>query len=82
MQLVPDSTLFTSCDTIVHIPLTLFRVTYACLVLWGGFDLLRTITVGSCVSIQGIYVRTLSDGRIVVRVGKDLFEGRPVKVAA
>ena len=44
--------------------------------------MLRTITVGSCVSIQGTYVRTLPDGRIVVRVGKDLFEGRPVKVAA
>ena len=44
--------------------------------------MLRTITAGSCVSIQGTYVRTLPDGRIVVRLGKDLFEGRPVKVAA
>lgn len=44
--------------------------------------MLRTITVGDYVSIQGTYVRTLPDGRIVVRVGKKLFEGRPVNVAA
>lgn len=41
-------------------------------------NMVRTITVGSAVSIQGIYVRDLDDGRIVVRVGNQEFVGRPV----
>ena len=40
--------------------------------------MLRTITVGSCVSIQGIFVRKLSDGKIVVRVGEKTYAGQPV----
>ena len=44
--------------------------------------MLRTILVGSCVSVQGTFVRTLSDGRIVVRVGKRLYTGKPVMAAA
>jgi len=40
--------------------------------------MVRTITVGNYLSIQGIFVRNLADGRIVVRVGKDEFTGRPV----
>ena len=39
---------------------------------------LKTITVGTCVSIQGIFVRAQSDGKIVVRVGEKLFTGNPV----
>ena len=37
----------------------------------------RTITVGSCVSIQGILVRNMADGNIVVQVGDKLFVGKP-----
>lgn len=44
--------------------------------------MLRTIALGSAVLIQGIYVRTLSDGRILVRVGENLFSGAPVTKAA
>ncbi len=44
--------------------------------------MLRTIILGSCVSVQGIFVKCLPNGRIVVRVGKQYFEGRPVKAAA
>lgn len=44
--------------------------------------MLRTIVMGSCVSVQGVYVRTLPDGRVVVRVGKEIFKGRPIKTAA
>jgi hypothetical protein len=44
--------------------------------------MLRTITMGSCVSVQGTYVRALPDGKIVVQVGQKVYEGRPVKVAA
>lgn len=40
--------------------------------------MLRTITLGSCVSIQGAFVRNTTNGNIQVRVGEKLFEGRPV----
>lgn len=40
--------------------------------------MIRTITVGSCVSIQGIHVRNMADGKIVVQVGDKLFVGKPV----
>ncbi|WP_202075771.1 hypothetical protein [Pseudooceanicola pacificus] len=42
----------------------------------------RTITMGSCVSVQGMFVRTLSDGRVEVRVGDRIFVGTPVSQAA
>jgi hypothetical protein len=44
--------------------------------------MVKTITVGSCVSIQGMFVRALADGRIVVRVGQEEFAGRPVTASA
>ncbi|AXI56556.1 hypothetical protein C1J05_20415 [Sulfitobacter sp. JL08] len=44
----------------------------------GRFDLLRTIIIGTCVSIQGIYVRTFPDGRIAVRDGQTIYSGMPV----
>ena len=40
--------------------------------------MLRTITLGTCVSVQGIFERALDNGRILVRVGDRLFEGVPV----
>lgn len=40
--------------------------------------MLRTIILGSCVSVQGTYVCTLSDGRVMVRVGSREFAGQPV----
>lgn len=42
----------------------------------------KTILIGSCVSVQGIFVRETEDGRIVVRLGKELFFGKPVTAAA
>jgi hypothetical protein len=44
--------------------------------------MLRTIVLGTCVSMQGIFVRKLPDGRIAVRVGKKIYEGKPVTAAA
>ncbi len=44
--------------------------------------MLRTIILGTCVSIQGTFVRALPNGRIAVRVGKTIYEGRPVSAAA
>ncbi|MFD1340857.1 hypothetical protein ACFQ4E_00310 [Litorisediminicola beolgyonensis] len=46
----------------------------------GGFRMLRTIIMGSCVSVQGILEKTLPDGRLVVRVGQRLFTGLPVAI--
>ncbi|MGB7242223.1 MAG: hypothetical protein WBC93_09080 [Sulfitobacter sp.] len=40
--------------------------------------MLRTITLGSSVSIQGIYVKALPDGRISVKVDDTVFSGTPV----
>lgn len=40
--------------------------------------MLRTITLGSHTSVQGIFVRELANGRIVIRVGSWIFEGVPI----
>ena len=40
--------------------------------------MLRTIVLGSCVSVQGQFERQLDNGKIVIRVGERLFEGVPV----
>ena len=40
--------------------------------------MLRTIVLGSCVSVQGLFVRNLPGGRIIVRVGEQLYAGRPI----
>lgn len=41
--------------------------------------MLRTITIGSCVSVQGMFVRQLDDGKIAVRVGEKTYIGYPVQ---
>ena len=40
--------------------------------------MLKTITLGSCVLVQGVFLRALADGRIAVSVGSTVFEGHPV----
>ena len=40
--------------------------------------MLKTVALGSAILIQGIYVRTLPDGRMTVRVGNHQFSGSPV----
>ncbi|PKP75798.1 MAG: hypothetical protein CVT84_01565 [Alphaproteobacteria bacterium HGW-Alphaproteobacteria-6] len=40
--------------------------------------MLRTITLGSCVSVQGTFEKKLDNGKILVRVGTMIFEGFPV----
>lgn len=44
--------------------------------------MLKTITVGSCVSVQGTFVKQLADGKIQVRVGEKLYQGTPVSKPA
>lgn len=42
--------------------------------------MLRTITLGTCVSVQGILVGPAADGKIIVRVDEKTFVGTPVPV--
>lgn len=44
--------------------------------------MLRTISVGNHVYIQGIFEKDLPSGRILVRVGERLYEGFPVQAKA
>lgn len=44
--------------------------------------MLKTITVGSCISVQGTFVKALDNGRIIVRVGERTFAGTPVAAGA
>ncbi|MBP6735842.1 MAG: hypothetical protein KA139_00285 [Rhodobacteraceae bacterium] len=40
--------------------------------------MLRTIAVGSCVSVQGMLVAQLADGRIAVKVDDKTYVGKPI----
>lgn len=40
--------------------------------------MLKTILLGSCVLVQGTFVKKLADGRIAVKVGDQVFKGQPV----
>jgi len=44
----------------------------------GVLEMLTTIVIGSCVSIQGTFVKRLQSGLVVVRDGDRVFSGRPV----
>lgn len=45
----------------------------------GGHVMIRTVTVGDYVSVQGAYVRSLPDGRVVVKVGEKTYAGNPIQ---
>lgn len=40
--------------------------------------MLRTITLGSCVSVQGVVVGQMADGKLMVKVDEKTFVGFPV----
>ncbi|MEO0389647.1 MAG: hypothetical protein AAF218_01770 [Pseudomonadota bacterium] len=44
--------------------------------------MLRTIMIGNAIFVQGVYVKTLSDGRMSVKVDDTIYSGMPVKAAA
>jgi hypothetical protein len=44
--------------------------------------MIRTIMLGSCVWVQGMFIRRLADGKIVVRVDDRLYTGFPVNAQA
>ncbi|WP_340248130.1 hypothetical protein [Sulfitobacter pontiacus] len=41
--------------------------------------MLRTITIGSTVSVQGIFVRDMPDGRVSVKVDNAIYTGKPIQ---
>ena len=43
--------------------------------------MLRTISLGSCVSVQGVVVAQLANGKLVIRVDDKTFVGYPVSPA-
>ena len=47
-------------------------------ILLRGEVMLKTITMGSCVSVQGLFVRELGNGKIEVRVDQKTFIGYPI----
>lgn len=40
--------------------------------------MIRTITMGSCVSVQGTFERDMGNGQIEVRVGEKTYVGKAV----
>lgn len=44
--------------------------------------MLNTIMMGSCIFVQGLFVKNLPDGRVQVRVGSQTYVGKPVGQAA
>src|SRR3712207_8967896 len=41
--------------------------------------MLRTIQIGTCMSVQGLLIRQLDDGRVVIRVDDKIYKGYPVE---
>lgn len=40
--------------------------------------MMRSISLGKYISVQGLFVREATSGKIVVRVGDKTFEGAPI----
>ena len=40
--------------------------------------MLRTIQIGTCMSVQGLFVRQLDYGRLMIRVDQKVYVGNPV----
>ncbi|SDE39645.1 hypothetical protein SAMN05421538_106126 [Paracoccus isoporae] len=40
--------------------------------------MIRTITIGSYISVQGMFERQTEAGDVVVRVGDKIYQGKPV----
>jgi hypothetical protein len=45
---------------------------------WGEDIMLRTISIGSCVFVQGPVVAQLADGKVVIKVDERNYVGVPV----
>ncbi|MDD7971512.1 hypothetical protein PUT78_10385 [Roseinatronobacter sp. HJB301] len=40
--------------------------------------MIRTIRIGRHISAQGVFVRQLSNGHIIIRAGTQMLTGRPI----
>ncbi|MCC5959134.1 MAG: hypothetical protein JJU08_07310 [Rhodobacteraceae bacterium] len=40
--------------------------------------MIRTIKIGKYITAQGVFVRALGNGHIVIRAGKQTLTGRPI----
>ena len=40
--------------------------------------MIRTIKIGKYITAQGVFVRALANGHIVIRAGKHMLTGRPI----
>lgn len=40
--------------------------------------MIRSITLGEYISVQGIFVKETPSGKVIVRVGDKTFEGKPI----
>ena len=43
--------------------------------------MMRSISLGKYISVQGLFVSELNNGNIVVQVGAKTFEGKPISAA-
>lgn len=41
--------------------------------------MLRTITVGNHIQVQGLFVRSLENGKVIVSIGERQYQGQPVE---
>jgi len=39
----------------------------------------KTIMMGSCIAVQGLFVRAMKNGKIAIRVGNKEYVGTPVE---
>ncbi len=45
----------------------------------GRIIVYRTIIIGSCVAVQGLFLKSLANGSIAIKVGNQVFEGMPIE---
>jgi hypothetical protein len=48
----------------------------------GDLAVLTTIILGTCVSVQGNFVKRLANGLVSVRVGDTVYTGRPITASS
>jgi hypothetical protein len=49
---------------------------------FGVSHVITTINIGTCVSVQGLFVKRLPNGMVCVKVDGTIYTGRPVSAAA
>lgn len=44
----------------------------------GENNMLKTVMIGTCISVQGTFIQALQNGKVAVQVGGRVFQGTPV----